>query len=148
MREIDKKSDEFKRTWGVLYRTARRARENVYAPYSRFPVGAAVEDEKGGGHAGVNVENASYGLTMCAERVAVYAMVVSGVLVIRRICVVLVGGHQPGGSPCGACRQVIWEFCGGRKDVEILVCDPDEETSARLLTIGELLPGAFEFKPR
>lgn len=147
MREIDKGSEEFREIWEALFGAACQVRENAYAPYSTFLVGAAVEDgNRDGIHIGCNVENASHGITNCAERVAIGAMVASGARKIRRICVVLTGGHQSGGSPCGACRQVIWEFCGGREDVEILVCDPGEETPARLFTIGELLPDAFELK--
>lgn len=143
MRKIKKDSREFRENWEDLYLAACRARENAYAPYSEFLVGAAVLDGDGGVHVGCNVENASYGITNCAERVAIGAMVAAGARRIRRVCVVLVGGHEPGGSPCGACRQAIWEFCGGDRDVEVLTCDPDEETPARRFTAGELLPDPF-----
>ena len=112
-------------------------RQNAFAPYSKFKVGAAVEDDAGRIHTGCNVENATYGLTLCAERVALFKAISEGVRQFRRIAVAADGGRLT--PPCGACRQVLWEFCG---DVEItLVNLRGESETCRL---GELLPRAFD----
>ena len=120
----------------ALLDEARQASGRAYAPYSRFHVGAAVLADDGRVFSGANVENASYGLTSCAERNAIFAAVFAGV---RHIVAVAI--HTPTGapvSPCGACRQVINEF--GGDTVVASCCDGDAE---RRWTIGELLPGAF-----
>ena len=120
----------------ALFDAARDASARAYAPYSRFQVGAAVLADDGRIFTAANVENASYGLTSCAERNAVFAAVSAGV---RRIVAVAI--HTPTGapvSPCGACRQVIHEF--GPAAVVVACCDGD---ATRRWTIGELLPGAF-----
>lgn len=120
----------------ALLDEARRASTRAYAPYSRFPVGAAVLADDGRVFTGANIENASYGLTSCAERNAIFAAVFAGV---REIVAVAI--HTPTAapvSPCGACRQVINEF--GANTVVVSCCDGDVE---RRWTIGELLPGAF-----
>ncbi len=108
-----------------------------HAPYSGVRVAAVLEDLSGGLHGGVNIENASYGLTVCAERVAVFRAVSSGVRGFGRILV-----HSPDTAPwpCGACRQVLSEFCG--PDTEVIVCGPGGE--AERSTLGALLPRAFE----
>lgn len=101
-----------------LVRTAVEYREKAYAPYSNFRVGAAVEGSSGKIYGGCNVENASYGLTVCAERAAVARAVAEGETKITRVAVATAAAEVS--MPCGACRQVILEF--GR-DAEILCCD-------------------------
>lgn len=115
---------------------ARAAAARAYAPYSQFHVGAAVLARSGAVFAGCNVENASYGLTNCAERTAVFQMVAAGETAFDRI-VIYTPTPTPT-APCGACRQVLNEF---NPDAEVVcVCDgPDEIRS----TVRELLPGAF-----
>ena len=118
-----------------LIDAARRAQQQAYAPYSRFRVGAAVEGEDGSIFAGCNVENASYGLVMCAERVAIGAAVSAGIQRFRRVAVV--SDSEPPAAPCGACRQVIFEFA---PDAEVLAVGP---RSSHRWTMRELLPAAF-----
>ncbi len=116
-----------------LLRAAERARRKAYAPYSRFPVGAAVLAADGSIYAGCNVENASYGLTLCAERVAIHSAVAGG---RRRLVAVAVVG-APGITPCGACRQVMDEF--GVQTV--ILTSPG--TSPTAVTLRSLLPRPF-----
>lgn len=114
---------------------ARGAQARAYAPYSRYRVGAAVETVSGDVFVGCNVENASFGLTICAERVAVFAAVAAGARAFRTV--VIVSDSEPPAPPCGACRQVLAEF---GKDVEVQSVGP---TTKRVWRIGELLPEAF-----
>lgn len=119
-----------------LFEAARGASARAYAPYSRFHVGAAVLADDGRVFAAANIENASYGLTSCAERNAVFAAVFAGVRAVVAVAI-----HTPTGepvSPCGACRQVIFEF--GSTATVISCCDGP---SQRRWTIDALLPGAF-----
>lgn len=120
-----------------LVSVARAIRARAHAPYSKFQVGAAVLDEKGRVHAGTNVENASYGLTVCAERHAVAAAVAAGAKRIRAVAVVT--PTTPPGSPCGACRQVLAEFAA--PDAPVLLASPTG--SAEETTMEELLPRSF-----
>ena len=117
---------------------AREAAEHAYVPYSRFRVGAAVE-AGGQTYAGCNVENASYGLTVCAERVALFTAVAAGHRRIERIAVTCVDAGpelgENGRMPCGACRQVMAELMG--PDGEVLV------DGARAFRVSDLLPSAF-----
>lgn len=119
-----------------LLQVARTARERAYAPFSEFAVGAALRSTAGHVHPGCNVENGSYGLTICAERVAVGAAVVAGEREFDVIAIVTEGGV----SPCGACRQVLAEF-----SPDLLVVMEDATTGAiREATIDELLPMRFD----
>ncbi|HET9603286.1 MAG TPA: cytidine deaminase [Gemmatimonadales bacterium] len=118
-----------------LETAARAAQAHAYAPYSHFLVGAALEGEDGRVFAGCNVENASYGLTICAERAAVASAVTQGVRRFRRI--VIVSDIDPPAAPCGACRQVLSEF-----GADLRVEGIGRSTRASW-TIGELLPAAF-----
>jgi cytidine deaminase len=118
-----------------LVRRARAVMENAYAPYSNFHVGAAIEADDGTIHVGCNVENASYGLTICAERMAVGAAVAAGKRHLVRIAVA--SGVEPPATPCGACRQLLAEF---GLDLEILTVGPSSQRRWRL---RELLPEAF-----
>lgn len=119
---------------------ARAAAEKAYAPYSGFRVGCALETVAGGRFTGVNVENASYGLTLCAERSAVcQAVSVEGPgLCIARVAVICLGHEFP---PCGACRQVLAEFAlpGGATEVTFL-----KGGRPVMRTLAELLPEAFQ----
>ncbi|GJM21315.1 MAG: cytidine deaminase [Planctomycetota bacterium] len=117
-----------------LVNAAREARTRAHAPYSAFRVGAALLDEHGGVHLGANVENASYGLSCCAERVAVFRAVADGVTRFTQIAVISRGGV----APCGACRQVLNEFA---PDLTLHLAD--ETGPHRTLTLSTLLPEAF-----
>jgi cytidine deaminase len=118
-----------------LVSAARAVRRRAHAPYSKFRVGAAVLDERGRVHVGCNVENASYGLTVCAERNAVAAAVAAGARRIRAVAVCT----ATGATPCGACRQVLAER--GGPATEILLTRPTG--APRATTLGALLPQAF-----
>jgi cytidine deaminase len=123
-----------------LIETAKRARERAYCPYSRFPVGAAILTEENRLFFGSNVENASYGLTICAERVAIANAVTRGAKGIKAICVV---GRAP--KPCGACRQVMAEFSA--KDTQVLLVDVGADSrkeTVLTLKMRQLLPHAFD----
>jgi cytidine deaminase len=124
----------------VLVSAARAVRREAHAPYSKFRVGAAVVDEKGRLHVGCNVENASYGLTVCAERNAVAAAVASGAR--RVIAVAVASGARPPASPCGACRQVLAEFAA--PGVPVFIAGPSGPAAET--SVGALLPATFRFE--
>jgi cytidine deaminase len=121
----------------ALVAAARRAREHAVADFSHFKVGAALETDSGEIVTGCNVENASYGLTICAERVAVFKALSEGHRSFRAI--VIVADTEDPTPPCGACRQIIWEFCG---DVEVTLAHLDKVT--RTLRMKDLLPLPFD----
>lgn len=118
-----------------LLAAALAARENAYAPYSKFKVGAAVETADGHIFTGCNVENASYGLTCCAERNAVFAAVGSGARSFKALCVV--ADTEEPVAPCGACRQVLAEF----PFEKIILANCKGLT--KIMTVAELLPYGF-----
>jgi cytidine deaminase len=120
-----------------LLAAALAARQHAHAPYSRFQVGAALEDSAGRIHTGCNVENATYGLTVCAERVAVFKAMSEGIREFRRIAVA--ADTDTLTPPCGACRQILWEFCG---DIEITLLNP--RGKCETLRLKELFPRAFD----
>lgn len=123
--------------WEQLFEAAARARERAYAPYSSFPVGAAVLAEDGSLHAGCNVENASYGLALCAERNAIGRMVAEGK---RRITAVAIVVDTPTPTPpCGMCRQAIAELGDG----DVPVRSRNLSGVEQRWSLGELLPHAF-----
>jgi len=115
-----------------LIAAARQARERAHAPFSEFRVGAAVRTKSGRTFGGCNVENASYGLTICAERVAIFKAISEGEREFEAIAVVTDTDTLT--PPCGACRQIIWEFCG---DVPVILANlkgkVERESSAKLL---------------
>jgi cytidine deaminase len=121
----------------ALIAAALAARENAFAPYSKFRVGAAIEDSGGRIHTGCNVENSTYGLTVCAERVAVLKAISEGVRKFRRVAIAADTDSLT--PPCGACRQILWEFCG---DVEIVLVNPRGKTETHRLK--DLFPKPFD----
>ena len=123
-----------------LCRVALASRENAYAPYSRFAVGAAVEMEGGAVFGGCNVENASYPQSICAERNAIASAVTAGYHKLLRLYVVA----HPLSAPCGGCRSVIAEF--STPDTEVIIADPHGEE--RLFKFSELMPFSFEVEQR
>jgi cytidine deaminase len=120
-----------------LISAALQARENAHAPFSKFKVGAALEDGTGRIHTGCNVENATYGLTICAERIAVFKAISEGARGFKRVAVV--ADTETLTPPCGACRQILWEFCG---DVEIVLANLSGKSET--LRLGELFPRPFD----
>jgi cytidine deaminase len=134
-------SNEMVKIREALLAAARGARRHAYAPYSGYAVGSAVWSEDGRLFAGANVENASYGLTICAERVAIARAVSEGV---RRIVAVAVVTRD-GGTPCGACRQVLAEFADGEARVW---CAAEESGQVEEYPLEQLLPLAFRLAAR
>ena len=120
-----------------LIAAARDVREHARADFSNFKVGAAIETADGTIVTGCNFENATYGLTMCAERVAIFKALSEGHREFRRM--VVVAPPDAPTPPCGACRQVLWEFAG---DLEIILANLKGETGRH--RIGELLPQPFD----
>jgi cytidine deaminase len=122
-----------------LVEAARLARERAYAPYSGFRVGAAIETPTGALYSGANVENASYGATICAERTAVGCMVAAGERAVARVAVYAEGPELS--MPCGICRQVLGEFA---RNATVIAAGP---SGVRTLPFDALLPEPFRFAP-
>ena len=120
-----------------LLEAAVRAREHAHAPFSKFKVGAAIEDSSGRIHTGCNVENATYGLTVCAERVAVFKAISEGARKFLRVAVA--ADTKALTPPCGACRQILWEFCG---DIPITLVNLNGETET--CPLRDLFPKPFD----
>ena len=136
-----------------LLDAARVARDHAYCPYSGYAVGAAVLSARGHVASGCNVENASYGLTICAERNALAAAVAAGLQPGELVAVALVAGaleesaapQAEAATPCGACLQVLAEFAA--PDCIVLCAGADSASEPLVLTLAELLPRAFSFAP-
>jgi len=124
-------------TLAELKKLARDAAQRAYAPYSSFRVGAAVLGRSGRIHIGVNVENASYGLSMCAERSAVFRAIAEGERLIEAVC--LYTSTATPSTPCGACRQVIHEL----GPEALVLCCTDDDGVERRYALSDLLPEAF-----
>jgi len=122
---------------GALIDAAMAARERAHAPYSNFRVGAAVEDASGLIHTGCNIENATYGLTICAERVAIFKAISEGARNFVRVAVA--ADTDALTPPCGSCRQILWEFCG---DIEIVLVNLAGKSET--LQLGSLFPRPFD----
>ncbi|NOT26687.1 MAG: cytidine deaminase [Acidobacteria bacterium] len=120
-----------------LIAAARRARECAHADFSSFKVGAALEANDGTVITGCNIENATYGLTVCAERVAMFKALSEGHRTFRRI--VVVADTEAPTPPCGACRQILWEFGG---DLEVILANLHRETGRH--TLSNLFPLPFD----
>jgi cytidine deaminase len=120
-----------------LIDAARRARDCSLSPFSNFCVGAAVETESGVIYTGCNIESASFGLTVCAERVAIWKALSEGERKFKRLAVVV--DTTPLTPPCGTCRQIIWEFC---RDVEVVLANLHGDTETDMMR--DLLPRAFD----
>jgi len=125
-----------------LVQEAKVVRERAYAPYSKYPVGAAIATKSGAIYVGCNVENASFGGTICAERGAIMQMVAAGER--EPIACAVVTGDE-GASPCGICRQVLSEFTADMPVVLVGLGSPEGETG-RVVQLAELLPLAFRLK--
>ena len=121
----------------ALTEAALAARNNAHAPFSHFLVGAALEAEDGRVFTGCNVENATYGLTVCAERVAIWKAISEGVRKFRRIAVA--ADSEVLTPPCGACRQILWEFCG---DIEVTLTNLHGKTEK--FQMKDLFPRPFD----
>jgi len=122
-----------------LVAAALAARAHAFAPFSKFHVGAALEDSAGRIHTGCNVENATYGLTVCAERVAVFKAISEGVRPRQFRRAAVAADTEILSPPCGACRQILWEFCG---NIEIILANPRGQTETYRLQ--DLFPKPFD----
>jgi len=123
----------------LLVQTALAARQKAYAPYSKFLVGAALATPDGRVFSGCNIENASFGLTNCAERTALFTAVATGEHIFTHLAIASSGGV----TPCGACRQALAEFA---PKLVIFLVDVDHPVQASELHLEYLLPGRFELQ--
>jgi cytidine deaminase len=123
----------------TIINAARTARERAVTPFSHFRVGAAVETEDGKIYTGCNIESASYGLTVCAERVAIWKALSEGERRFKRLAVV--ADTEQLTPPCGTCRQIIWEFC---RDATVIFANLRGD--AESFRMSELLPRAFDVR--
>lgn len=121
-----------------LLNIAKEAKEHAYAPYSKFKVGAAVITGEGRIYTGANIENATYGATICAERLAIYKAVYDGA---KSIDMVAIASEEPDTIPCGICRQVMSEFSSEKGTI---ICTEGEDGKPIKYTLDELLPHAFK----
>jgi cytidine deaminase len=120
-----------------LIRRAVEVRENACAGYSHYKVGAALLASSGKVYTGCNVENVTYGLTVCAERVALWKALSEGERSFTQMAVVT--SSEPPASPCGACRQLLWEYCG---DIEVILANL--QGGRQTLRLAEIFPRAFD----
>jgi cytidine deaminase len=120
-----------------LVKAAMEARQQARATYSNFKVGAALEDDQGRIHTGCNIENASYGLTICAERVAIFKALSEGARNFTRL--VIAADTAVLTPPCGACRQIIWEYC---RDIEVTLVNLDGKSETHRMK--DLFPRPFD----
>jgi cytidine deaminase len=122
-----------------LLELAKKAREQAYAPYSNFKVGSALLDRNGAVHLGCNIENAAYGPSNCAERTAVFRAIADGEPRRTFRAIAVVGDTEKPITPCGVCRQVLIELCA--PDMPVIM--GNLKGSMHIMTVSELLPGAF-----
>jgi cytidine deaminase len=120
-----------------LIEAARAVRERAHAPFSNFRVGAALADRDGRIFTGCNIENATYGLTICAERVALFKAISEGAAPLHRIAIVTAAAELT--PPCGACRQILWEFCG---DIELVLANLSGAEES--LSLKQIFPRPFD----
>ena len=121
----------------ALVQAALDVREKAHAPFSKFKVGAALEAADGRVYTGCNVENATYGLTVCAERVAVFKAISEGARKFTRVAVA--ADTETLTPPCGACRQILWEFCG---DIELILANLEGKTET--VRLASVYPRPFD----
>ena len=126
-----------------LYRTAEKARENAYAPFSGFRVGAALLTEEGRVYTGLNVENSSYGATICAERTAFVKAISEGE---RRFAAIAISAGDQPSLPCGICRQFMFEFAPGIRVITGPVREGEPEGGLKVQSLEQLLPDGFRLE--
>lgn len=125
-------------TYEELMQKAIEVSKNSYSPYSKFPVGACIITDKGNTYTGCNFENASFGMTICAERNAIGSAIAAGERKIKAIAIY--SPKQDNCTPCGACRQVLHEFCDSDDELDIIVKVGEE---LKIYTLAHLLPESF-----